>query len=56
MKYSTPEKMGVKSSLIRKYIKKLEDSQLITHNIIIARHDEIIFENYRKPFDKDFFA
>lgn len=54
MKYSTPEKMGVKSSLIRKYIKKLEDSHLITHNIIIARHDEIIFENYRKPFDKDF--
>ena len=54
MKYSTPEKTGIKSSLIHKYIKKLEDSHLITHNVIIARYGEIIFENYREPFGKDF--
>jgi len=54
MKYSTPEKMGVKTSLIHQYIKTLEDSHLITHNVIITRCGEIIFENYRKPFGKDF--
>lgn len=54
MKYSTPEKMGLRSAYIQEYIEKLEDLKLITHNIIIARHGEIIYENYRKPFHKDF--
>ena len=54
MKYSTPEKMGLKSIYIQKYIETLEDARLITHNIIIARHGEIIYENYREPFGKNF--
>ena len=52
--YSSPEMMGVMSSLIHKYIEKLENANLITHDIIIARHGKIIYENYRKPFGRDF--
>ena len=54
MKCSAPEKLGLRSAYIRKYVEKLESAKLITHDIIIARHGEIIYENYRKPFHKDF--
>lgn len=54
MKYSTPEKHGIKSEWIREYIEVLESSNLSTHNFIIMRNDEILFENYWEPFDKDF--
>ena len=54
MKYSTPEKHGINSSDIQAYIKVLEDANLSMHDIIIARHGEIVFETYWKPFHKDF--
>lgn len=54
MKYNKPEKMGIKSSNIKEYIETLEKANLATHNLIILRHGEIIFEHYWKPFDKDF--
>ena len=54
MKCSIPEKMGLRSAYIKKYIEQLENARLITHNIIIARSGEIIYENYVKPFNKDF--
>ena len=55
MKYSTPEKHGIKSADIAAYIKTLEDANLSMHDIIIARHGEIVFETYWKPFHKDNF-
>ena len=54
MKYSIPEKEGIKSSYIKEFVKSLEDARLITHNLIIMRNDKIIFENYWEPFHKDF--
>lgn len=54
MKYASPEKMGIKSSDIKKYIEVLEKSNLSTHNLIIMRREHIIFEKYWKPFNKDF--
>lgn len=54
MNYSIPEKEGIKSSHIQKYIEVLEEAQLSTHDIIIMRHGNIIFENYWKPFNRDF--
>ncbi len=54
MNYTTPEKKGISSAAIEKYVKILEDTHLITHNIIISVGDYIVYENYRAPFHKDF--
>lgn len=53
-KYTTPEKKGISSQDIEKYIRLLESRRLSTHDIIIMRGEEIVFEHYWKPFDKDF--
>ena len=52
--YTTPEKVGISSASIEKYIRELERRRLSTHNMIIMRGDKIVFENYWKPFDKEF--
>ena len=52
--YTTPEKKGIRSENIEKYIKILEGRKLATHDIIIMRDDNIVFEKYWEPFDKDF--
>lgn len=54
MDYSIPEKEGIKSSDILRYIETLENSNLSTHDLIIMRNGKIIFEKYWKPFDKTF--
>ena len=53
-KYSTPEKKGISSENIEKYLRKLEGRKLSTHDVIIMRGEEIVFENYWAPFHKDF--
>ena len=50
----TPEQVGISSASIKKYISILEKSHLSTHNIIMIRHGKIFYENYWKPFHKDF--
>ena len=52
--YTTPENKGISSKNIEDYIKVLEKRRLSTHNVIIMRGDEIIFENYWKPFNEHF--
>ena len=54
MNYATPEKHGISSADIEAYIKILEEKKLSTHNLIIARDDDIVFEGYWKPFEQDF--
>lgn len=54
MNYSTPEKTGIKSSWIKSFLEILEGSDFSTHNVIIMRHDNIVFEKYWNPFSKDF--
>ncbi len=54
MNYSIPEKQGIKSEWIKEYIEVLEKENLATHNLIIMRNDQIIFEHYWEPFNKDF--
>ena len=49
-----PEKKGISSGNIEKYLRKLEGRKLSTHDIIIMRGDEIVFENYWAPFHKNF--
>ena len=52
--YKAPEKMGIASGNIEKYLRKLEARRLSTHDVIIMRGENIVFENYWQPFDKDF--
>ncbi len=53
-KFTTPEKKGISSANIEEYIRILEKRKLATHDLIIMRDDEIVFENYWAPFHKDF--
>lgn len=54
MKYATPESRGVSTQIIKKYVDHLNASGLSTHDVIIARGDDIIFEKYWAPFKQDF--
>ena len=54
MNYKLPEECGISSAAIEKFIRRLEENHMFTHDIIIARGDDIIFENYWEPFHKDF--
>lgn len=54
MNYVTPEMIGISSDCINNYIDILENKRLATHSIIMARGDNIFYEQYWKPFDKDF--
>lgn len=54
LKYTTPEKKGISSKNIEKYIKLLESRRLSTHDIIIMRGGEVLFEKYWEPFDESF--
>ena len=54
MNYKTPEQLGISSAHIKEYIDCLENYGLSTHNVIIARGDDVVFEKYWKPFGPDF--
>ena len=54
MNCKTPEQCGIASADIKEYIERLENSGLSTHDVIIARKDDIVFEKYWKPFGPDF--
>ena len=52
--YKKPEEKGIKSENIKKYIGIVEKAGLATHNMIIVRGNDIVYENYWAPFNKDF--
>lgn len=54
MKTITPEQAGIRSEAILEYVKLLEENRLATHDIIIARHGEILYENYWAPFHENY--
>ena len=54
MNYKKPEECGISSANIEKFIRTLEDRHIFTHNVIIAKGNDIIFEKYWKPFDDKF--
>lgn len=53
-KIITPEKAGISSKYVLKFIKSLEKNNLCTHSFIMARGDNIFAEGYYAPFHKDF--
>ena len=54
MNYIKPEQAGISSVNIKKFIDALEEYQLSTHDVIIARGDDILFEKYWTPFHQNF--
>lgn len=52
--YTTPEAVGVPSEKIEQFIKRLEEKQLATHSLILARGNQIFFEHYWEPFHREF--
>ncbi|MBE5866970.1 MAG: serine hydrolase [Lachnospiraceae bacterium] len=54
IQYTSPEKVGISSGNIEKYLRILEQNKLATHSLILARGNQIFFEHYWEPFHKDF--
>lgn len=54
MNYTLPEKEGISSVNIKEYIDFLEEKHISTHNMIMARGNNIFFEKYWEPFCPEF--
>lgn len=54
MYYSKSKSSGISEASIIKYLKVLEKYNLSTHNLILAKGEDIFFEQYWKPFDENF--
>lgn len=51
---STPEREGVPSGAIEKYMRALVGQKLSMHSVMFVRHGKIISESYCKPFGPEF--
>lgn len=54
LSYTTPEKVGVSTDSIKKFLSLLDSFEYPIHSIIMARGNEIFFEKYYAPFHRDF--
>ena len=54
MNIITPKQAGISPQNIIDFIEKIEDADLSTHDIILAKGENIFFEHYWKPFNKNF--
>lgn len=52
--YQTPEAVGISSRDVEAYIRLLESRHLATHDVLMARGNQIFYEHYWKPFTSDF--
>ncbi len=50
----TPESVGISSEKVLSLVKMLDDLRLHTHSIIMAKGNNVFYESYYKPFNKDF--
>lgn len=50
----SPQDVGISPKNIDSYVRRIENTHLVTHGIIMAKGDSIFFEKYWSPFDKDF--
>ena len=46
MKFCSPESKGVSSENILKFVKKLDDLRFASHDFIIMRGGEVLYEAY----------
>ena len=50
----TPEKAGISSANVLKFIQSLEKYRFMTHSIVMAKGDNIFAECYYEPFGENF--
>ncbi len=53
MKMITPEKAGISSEAVIRFIDKISDKRLCLHSVIMLRHGDILAEGYYKPLKPD---
>lgn len=53
--YTTPERVGIKSENVIKFMTELEHFGVFLHSFALIKGNEIFAEMYRKPFKKDEF-
>lgn len=51
----SPEKAGIPSNAVLRFIERLEKKQLCMHSLIMIRHGAVVAEGYYPPFHKDKF-
>ena len=51
---STPEREGLSSRAIYRYVKAFVDDNLAMHDVLILRHGKLIYEGYFRPQDETF--
>lgn len=54
MYISNLESGGLRSDKMLEFLQTLDENKLTTHDILIARNGEILFEKYWEPFDENF--
>ncbi|MGI6238618.1 MAG: serine hydrolase [Christensenellales bacterium] len=54
MPRSTPEREGVPTKAIERYMRAIQAQKLAMHSVMMVRNGKIIYEAYYKPFDADF--
>ena len=54
MKVVTPESVGISSAFVKQYINQLNKRQMHMHSVLMMRGDNIFYEGYWAPFDKDY--
>ena len=50
----TPERAGISSSEVARFINYLNDNSLVTHSLLMMQGDKVFTEAYWKPFNADF--
>lgn len=53
MNCASPESRGVASAALEKFLRHLDAEHLVTHDVIVARGDDILLETYVRPFSAD---
>lgn len=53
-KKTTPESVGISSKDVLNLVKILDDCRLHNHSIFMARGNNVFYESYYEPFDKNF--
>ncbi len=49
----TPERAGISTELVKKYINKLNQRKMKMHSVLMLKGDKLFGEFYWKPFNKD---
>ena len=50
---ASPASAGIPAAAIERFMTRLENKRLPMHSVLMLRHGTLLFESYRRPFDRD---